>query len=145
MAWMNGLKRFLGVDNAASADGASGPDDVFGTGESTKQLAPRDETSDDAEPIALETADVAAAKPDTTSITDFTPEDDSLLLVWDDTIDEIEPDAVSLQVDPDNAGQLQVLMGDRVMAQVSGDVPLNAADLAMIPLSSAQALHLVGP
>ena len=79
----------------------------------------------------------------TAAITDFAPEDDSLLFIWDDSANATEPPKISIEADPEKAGELQVWMGDRVLAQVSGQSALTAAEIALIPLSSAQALDLV--
>ncbi|MFC6636428.1 hypothetical protein [Sulfitobacter sediminilitoris] len=78
------------------------------------------------------------------AISDFEPEDDSLLFVWDDSDTEAEVPEIAVRPDPDHAGQLQVWMGDQVLAQVSGQSELSTADIALIPLSSAVTLGLAG-
>ncbi len=79
----------------------------------------------------------------TAAITDFDPDDDSLLFVWDDSVEGSEPPPVAVSSDPDMDGQLQVWLGEAIVAQVSGQSSLTAADIALIPLSSALALNLV--
>jgi Ca2+-binding RTX toxin-like protein len=79
------------------------------------------------------------------SIIDFEPEEDSLLFIWDDSNAQSEPPDVVVQADPENEGQLQVWMGDQIVAQVSGPSQLDMADISLISLSSAKALELVQP
>ncbi|MEW9919886.1 hypothetical protein AB2B41_09740 [Marimonas sp. MJW-29] len=76
-------------------------------------------------------------------ITDFIPQDDSLLCIWDDSGVGNGPPALRVAQDPAVSGQLQVWLGDEVVAQVSGQHALDSADIALMPLSSAIALKLV--
>lgn len=76
-------------------------------------------------------------------IMDYTATDDSLLFVWDDSIaDSTEPD-VSVLPDPDASGDYQVLMGDILVARVTGDAALDASDISLIPLSLAYSTGLI--
>ncbi len=77
------------------------------------------------------------------TITDFTPEEESLVFVWDDRAVSEPPQEVTVELDPDKDGELQVWMGSEVLAQVQGQTALKSADIAFIPLSSAEALNLV--
>lgn len=79
------------------------------------------------------------------TIRDFSPGEDSLVFVWDDSDTSLREPAVDLLPDPDHRGQLQVRLGDRIIAQVCGNEPLDAVDIALIPLSSAQALGFASP
>ncbi len=76
-------------------------------------------------------------------ITDFAPEEDSLLFVWDDSTGQDEPPMVTVTADPQALGQLQVCLEDKVIAKVSGPGALEEVDISMIPMSSAQALDLI--
>lgn len=78
----------------------------------------------------------------TAQILDYEPEEDSLLFVWDDTDEATDTPSVSVQADPENTGQLQVWMEDQMVAQVGGATDLDAADISLIPLSTAVALGL---
>jgi len=69
-------------------------------------------------------------------VMDFDPQEDSLLLVWDDTASAAEAPDVSVAPDPENNDQMQVHVGDAIVALVNGR-SLFAADLSLIPLSSA--------
>ena len=70
-------------------------------------------------------------------ISDFSATEDTLLFVWDDSDEDSEEPDVTLVADPDNAGQMQVRMGNEVVAQVAGSSALSEADIALIPLSVA--------
>lgn len=76
-------------------------------------------------------------------IMDFAPNDDSLLFVWDDSGEDAEAPEVSMVTDPENAGRVQVMMGDVVVANVASDAPLDLVDISLIPLSSAFATGLL--
>lgn len=108
-------------DNAAIAEAASPTD----ADETTPRVSKR--------PLAANT------------IRDFSPGEDSLVFVWDDSDTSLREPAVDLLPDPDHSGQLQVRLGDRIIAQVCGNEPLDAVDIALIPLSSAQALGFASP
>lgn len=79
-----------------------------------------------------------------TAITDFEPEDDALIVVWDDSVEETAPQVEVLK-DPARAGQMQVRMGSTVVAQVSGSAPVSVAALTTLPLSKARALGFASP
>lgn len=77
------------------------------------------------------------------TVTDFVPQDDSLVFIWDDTGGAEDAPEIAMQSDPENAGHLQILIGDQVVAQISGPDALEDAEIAMIPQSSAQAMDLI--
>lgn len=77
-----------------------------------------------------------------TAITDFTPGDDALLVVWDDSAAGACPPQMEVTADPHRAGQLQVRVGAQIVAQVSGEQAMSAATFTALPLSKAQALGL---
>ena len=76
-------------------------------------------------------------------ISDFTAEEDSLLFVWDDAPEGSTAPEVQVLADPGNAGQLQVWLGEEVVAQVRGGQMLDTAEIALVPLSAAKALDLM--
>lgn len=76
-------------------------------------------------------------------ITDFAPDEDTLLFVWDDTEGQEEPPMVTVTTDPAASGHLQVCLEDEIIASVSGPEALADADISMIPLSTAQELDLI--
>ena len=74
-------------------------------------------------------------------IMDYAVEDDSIVLVWDDSAaDSVEP-RVTLSADPDASDQTLVLMDGSVIATVNG-TDLMPGDIALIPLSTATQLGL---
>ncbi|MEO0866712.1 MAG: calcium-binding protein, partial [Pseudomonadota bacterium] len=73
---------------------------------------------------------------ETTEITDFDAEDDNILLVYDDDADV--PD-VSLQPDPETPGTMLVMMDGVAVASVTNGAELSLDDIAVMPLSMAQA------
>jgi len=76
-------------------------------------------------------------------ITDYTAEDDTVILVWDDTApDSLEPQ-ITLAPDPDTANQTVVRMNGTVVATVNGS-DIVPADIALIPLSTATQIGLNG-
>ncbi|MEQ6249797.1 calcium-binding protein [Sulfitobacter sp. HNIBRBA3233] len=78
---------------------------------------------------------------DATDLIDFAPEEDSLLLVWDDSDPEAEEPLIEIYGDPDDAGRDLVLMDGEVVARIAG-TGLAPEDLSLIPLSSAVTLGL---
>ncbi|MBM1308953.1 hypothetical protein JQT66_02085 [Sulfitobacter mediterraneus] len=99
-------------------------------------------TPDAASPMPDTAANAAdwIAQDQTVQIHDFESAEDALVLVWDDSDANVPEPQVHMQEDPEETGQLQVWMGDRVIAQVGGPAPLAEADLALIPLSVARDL-----
>ncbi|WP_146173124.1 hypothetical protein [Sulfitobacter mediterraneus] len=99
-------------------------------------------TPDAASPVPEIAANAAdwIAQDQTAQIHDFEPAEDALVFVWDDSDASVPEPQVHIQEDPEETGQLQVRMGDRVMAQIGGPAPLAEADLALIPLSVARDL-----
>lgn len=80
------------------------------------------------------------AQDQTAQILDFEPDQDALIFVWDDSAPNSHEPHVRIQDDATKPGQLQVWMGDRMLAQVGGPGPLTEADLALVPLSAAREL-----
>ena len=76
-----------------------------------------------------------------TQILDYAPEDDSLLLVWDDTSDTSVEPQITLSVDSDTADQTLVMLDGTLVATVNG-TDLLPSDIALVPLSSATQLGL---
>ncbi|AXI49028.1 type I secretion protein [Sulfitobacter sp. SK012] len=79
---------------------------------------------------------------DAAEILDFAQEDDSLVLVWDDSDSAAPQPNVSIGTDPAVPGQMQVMLNDVVVAQVNGTA-LNIDDIALLPLSTAAASGLL--
>ena len=77
-------------------------------------------------------------------IMDFEGSDDSLLFVWDDTTPDADVPEISVEVNPENTGQVQIFMGGQIIATLRSDSMIDAADISLIPLSSAQTLGLTG-
>ncbi|MFC6761161.1 hypothetical protein ACFQFQ_19520 [Sulfitobacter porphyrae] len=75
---------------------------------------------------------------------DFESQEDSLLFVWDDSGDGAEEPQISVVRNPEDEGQLQIVMGSQVMATLRGNSLLEAADISLIPLSTAQGLGFLG-
>ena len=74
-------------------------------------------------------------------ITDYDVEDDSIVLVWDDSAaGSIEPQ-ITLSVDPDTVNQTLIMMDGAVVATVNGS-DLLPGDIALIPLSTATQVGL---
>ncbi|QUJ76504.1 calcium-binding protein [Sulfitobacter albidus] len=74
-------------------------------------------------------------------ILDYIPGEDSVVLIWDDSDDTSEEPTVNLTGDPENAGRTLVLLDGAVVASVVG-TDLSAADIALIPQSTAEGLTL---
>lgn len=76
-------------------------------------------------------------------ILDYSADDESLMLVWDDTdANAPEPD-VDVAPDPDDPEVMQVSMNGENVAEVYGDAEMDASDLTLIPLSSAIVIGLM--
>ena len=74
-------------------------------------------------------------------ITDYDVEDDSIVLVWDDSAaGSLEP-RITLSVDPDSADQTLIMIDGAVVATVNGS-DLVPGDIALIPLSTATQVGL---
>lgn len=67
----------------------------------------------------------------------YRAETESLMLVWDDMATSAKEPDVDVAPDPDDEDVMHVLMNDRSVAEVYGDPDLTAADVTLIPLSSA--------
>jgi len=76
-------------------------------------------------------------------VMDYVAEDDALMLVWDDRVEGSVPPVISVVPDPENDGQMQILMGDTVIARVVGNTSLAAADISLVALSSAFSAGLI--
>lgn len=67
----------------------------------------------------------------------YHPDTERLMLVWDDLVDgATEPD-VRVEHDLFDPDAMHVVMNDYSIAEIHGDPDLSAADLTVIPLSSA--------
>ena len=83
---------------------------------------------------------------DPTVIEEFEAEQETLLFVWDDSEAGSGAPSVTLQPDPLDEGHLQILMEGEIIADVSGNADtLSAADISLIPLSSARVLGFAMP
>ena len=74
---------------------------------------------------------------DDAQILDYTPGDDSLVLIWDDGDSDV-PD-VQIADDPEVEGRTIIMMNGAVVASVNG-TDLQPGDIALVPLSSAVTL-----
>lgn len=74
-------------------------------------------------------------------ILDFEAEEDSLVLVWDDSTDGSLAPRITVSADPASSGQTLVLMNDDVVAKVTGTALL-PDNIALIPLSTATQVGL---
>jgi len=72
---------------------------------------------------------------------DYTAEDDSILLVCDDSIETSTEPQITVSADPDTPDQTLVLLNRIVVASVNGG-DLLPSDIALVPLSSATLLGL---
>ncbi len=68
-------------------------------------------------------------------ILDYSADDDSIVLVWDDSGEQGEPQ-ITLSADPDDINQTLVMLDGAVVATVNG-TDLLPGDIALIPLSTA--------
>ena len=76
------------------------------------------------------------ASGETAQILDYAAEDDSLVLVWDDSgANSAEPE-ITLTADPNTVDQTLVMMNGTVVAMVNG-TDLMPGDIALIPQSTA--------
>ena len=134
--WLNGAMRRVAQDVRAIAPRYAG----FGLGQPWRH---RHGTTATAE---TGLAHVQAAPPkidaDTTDIGNFEPSSDALVCIWDDSIEGSPAPKVSMEADPDRKGCLRVRLGANIVATVHGAAALTSAELAVMPLSSAQALGL---
>lgn len=78
---------------------------------------------------------------DAARIMDYSAEDDSIVLIWDDSADGGSEPQISISPDPDVADQTLVLLDGTLVAKVNG-VNLLPGDIALVPLSSATQLGL---
>lgn len=74
-------------------------------------------------------------------IMDYAAEDDSLVLVWDDSGDTSVEPQITLGPDPDVDNQTLVMLDGTLVATVNGSTLL-PSDIALVPLSSATQLGL---
>ena len=78
---------------------------------------------------------------DAAQIMDYAVEEDSLVLIWDDSsTTSVEPQ-ITLSADPDTADQTLVMLDGTLVAMVNGS-DLLPSDIALVPLSSATQLGL---
>lgn len=78
------------------------------------------------------------------TITDFDPDHDNLVLVYDDSVHETVPE-VTLMPDPDAADTMHVLMDGAHIAQIANAGALTADRFAVMSLSLAQSLGFAPP
>ena len=135
MFGMAGLMSALSVGTVAPAEVVA-VDEVQSVKQDQSQACSTQTQTQTATPDAADWI----AQDQTLQIHDFEPAEDALVLVWDDSDANLPEPQVHIQEDPEQTGQLQVWMGDRVMAQIGGPAPLDEADLALIPLSLARDL-----
>ena len=69
-------------------------------------------------------------------IMDYTASDDSLVLVWDDSLADTAEPQITLVTDPEAQDQTLVYLDDAIVASVNG-TDLMPGDIALIPLSTA--------
>lgn len=74
-------------------------------------------------------------------IMDFEENDDSLVLVWDDSDDDGAEPEITVESDPNDLTQSLVVMNGTVVASVNGTTLL-PGDIALIPLSTAAQVGL---
>lgn len=148
--WLAGLLGLVGLGAAtyvatpATEDDMDMPDTLTDDPGDRVDLL-QDLTAEDSmiEDDTAEDMDASDQVEETTTIDDFDPDQDTLLFVWDDSEGADAAPEVAIETDPDDPSRLQVLLGDALIAKVSGKVSLAQADVALMPLSSAQALELV--
>ncbi|MCV3270246.1 hypothetical protein [Roseobacter sinensis] len=75
-------------------------------------------------------------------ILDYEADNDSLMVVWDDTDPMTAEPHVDVLSDPEHPDVMYVSMNGETVAEVYGDSGLSVADLTLIPLSSAMAVGL---
>ena len=69
-------------------------------------------------------------------IMDYAAQDDSLVLVWDDSSADTAEPQITLATDPEAADQTLVYLDGAIVAAVNG-TDLMPGDIALIPLSTA--------
>lgn len=79
---------------------------------------------------------------DPIEITDYSSDEDSLLMLWDDRVDGATEPEIAVMEDTENPGQSLIWMNDSVVASVASST-VTAADIALIPLSIAANLNLL--
>ena len=78
---------------------------------------------------------------DAAQIMDYAAEDDSIVLVWDDSSDASVEPQITLSTDPDSEDQTLVMLDGTLVATVNGS-DLLPSDIALVSLSSATQLGL---
>ena len=76
-------------------------------------------------------------------VLDFDPSADTMMLVWDDSVDSAEAPEPSLMDHPTDADQKLVFLGDTLIASVKGDTAFDIDDLTLVPLSAAGVMGLL--
>ncbi|MBB3994367.1 Ca2+-binding RTX toxin-like protein [Sulfitobacter undariae] len=74
-------------------------------------------------------------------ILDYAPEEDNIVLLWDDSAGDSAEPQISLSDDPDTTEQTLILMDGAVVAVVNGS-DLELGDITLIPYSTATHLGL---
>ena len=76
-----------------------------------------------------------------TQIMDYAADDDSIVLIWDDSAETSAEPQITLSADPDTANQTLVMLDGTLVATVNGN-DLLPGDIALVPLGSAAQLGL---
>ncbi|KEJ90389.1 calcium-binding protein [Sulfitobacter donghicola] len=81
------------------------------------------------------------ASGESAQVTDFSPLEDNLVLIWDDSVGSENEPQIQITFDPENEDQSLVMLDGAVVATVNGN-DLLPSDIALIPLSTATHLGL---
>jgi Ca2+-binding RTX toxin-like protein len=142
LAGDEGNDRIRGLEGADTLTGGAGNDELRGDGgDDVMDGETGNDTlhgMDGGDQIVL--GDWLASG-ETAQILDYASEDDSLVLVWDDSaIGSVEPQ-ITLIADPDTFNQTLILMDGTVVATVNGS-DLLPGDIALMPFSTASLVGL---
>ena len=133
MLWLAGLMGLMAVGAVAFVDPQTNGD------EEDDFVDPS--TSDETLPSAIAANVSFSSQPEDNFEPDYDVEDDSIVLVWDDSAaGSLEP-RITLSVDPDSADQTLIMIDGAVVATVNGS-DLVPGDIALIPLSTATQVGL---
>jgi hypothetical protein len=78
---------------------------------------------------------------DAAQIVDYTADDDSIVLIWDDSVANSDEPEINVKNDPETDNQSLVLVNGAIVATVNGN-DLVTSDVALIPLSTATQVGL---
>jgi len=133
MLWLAGLMGLMAVGAVAFVDPQTNGDEEDDFVDSS--------TSDETLPSAIAANVSFSSQPEDNFEPDYDVEDDSIVLVWDDSAaGSLEP-RITLSVDPDSADQTLIMIDGAVVATVNGS-DLVPGDIALIPLSTATQVGL---